>query len=170
MRIIPAVGNRESNLGPVFWPFVNSDQYSFQIRYVRWIFSAFSGQNIVTKKNLKFILTLYYKLSPNRYQKQINRSCEIKQYTKFAILYCICENRYGEYSDRVSNIYCWYLQCSIWPRGLVVNASDFGTSGTWSIPKWAPIIYFSSSFFSFIIVTCFLQVIWIDIKDEKYTP
>ena len=31
MCLIPALGNRESCLGPVFRPFMNSDQYSFQI-------------------------------------------------------------------------------------------------------------------------------------------
>ena len=49
MRTIPAAENGESCLNPVFWPFTNLDQYSFQIRLCQMDISAFSGQNKVTK-------------------------------------------------------------------------------------------------------------------------
>ena len=61
MRNIPAAGNKESCLGPVFRPFTISDQYSFQILLGQMDISAFSGQNKVTKMWLKYLLTCYYK-------------------------------------------------------------------------------------------------------------
>ena len=103
-RTIPAAGNWEKCMGPVFRPFPNSHQYSFYIRLHKMDFFAFSGQNKVTKMYLKYILTRNYKLS-SQYQILINRSGEIKQYTKLLSLYRLCEYEYGRHSDCVSNIY-----------------------------------------------------------------
>ena len=58
-RIIPAAGNGESCLAPVFRPFSNSHQYWFQIRLRLVDISAFSGQNKVTKICPKYLLTRY---------------------------------------------------------------------------------------------------------------
>ena len=82
MRTISAAGNKESCLGPAFRPFMISEQISFQKLLCQMDISAFSGQNKVNKMRPKYLFTLYYKGS-SQYQILINRSGEIKQYTKF---------------------------------------------------------------------------------------
>ena len=104
MRTIPAVENGESCLNPVFWPFTNLDQYSFQIRLCQMDISAFSGQNKVTKMCLRYLLTSYYKWS-SQFQILVDRSGKIKQYTQFPSLNHVCQYEYGQYADYVSNIY-----------------------------------------------------------------
>ena len=101
-HIIPAAGNEESCLGPVFRPFSNSHQYRFQIRLRQLDISAFSGQNKVTKTCPKYLLSRYYEWL-SQYQILINRSGEIKQYTILSSLYCVCEYKHGRYSHCVSN-------------------------------------------------------------------
>ena len=48
--------------------------------------SAFSGQSKVTKMCLKYLLAHYY-ICSSQYKKLINRSVEIKQYTKVYTVY-----------------------------------------------------------------------------------
>ena len=61
MRIIPTSGNRWSILGPVFRPFTDSDQHSFQKRLCHIDVPTFSWQNKVIKlcpKNLELIVSV----------------------------------------------------------------------------------------------------------------
>ena len=90
MRTIPAAGNGESCLGPVFRPFPNSQQYRFSTRLCQMEISVFSGENKVTKMCQKYILIRYYKRS-SQYQILMNGSGEIKQYTKSSSLYPVYE-------------------------------------------------------------------------------
>ena len=91
MRIIPAAGNEESCLGPVFQPFSNSHQYRFQIRLRQVDISAFSGQNKVTKMCPKYLLTSYHKWS-SQYQILIKNDLANSNSIQYYQVYTVYAN------------------------------------------------------------------------------
>ena len=97
---------------PSFQLFTNSDQYRFQIRLCQMDISAFSGKSKVTKMCPKYLLTRYYKWNTDTF---VNRSCEIKQYTKFPSLFRVCE--YEGSSVQYTRLIWTAQDLTSWPSG-----------------------------------------------------
>ena len=102
-----------------FWPFTNSDQYSFQILLCQMDISSFSWQKKVTKMCPKYLLTPHQNLWSSQNQIQINRTGDINNVhnfevftnTNMAVTRIVCPICTVISSRAQLDIMTWWLAC-----------------------------------------------------------
>ena len=126
LRTILGISHAHHSCGEKRWKLSGSrlsDHLQIQIdtvfrnAYVRWIFPHHCGQNKVTKTCPKYLLTHYYKWS-SQFQILINRSGEIKQYTKFPV-----PRHPIKVTLHPQDNFSWVPNCSLGPPGWETKVS-----------------------------------------------
>ena len=127
-RTIPAPGKRSRCLGPVFRPFTNSDQHSFQILYAISMFRQFLDKI----KLLKCARNIYWPfIRANRLSKTDKcRTCEIKRCIQLTL----------DSNTDVAETRGYFEPRSTWHRGLVVRVSGYESRGPGANPGCANIL------------------------------
>ena len=146
---ISCVGKQEKiGLGPVFQPFMNSDQYRFQILLFHIDFPTLSWQNKVSKMCPKYLT--FRQAWSSQHQIQINKSGKNKRCTQLSSLNPGCKYDFGRDPNSLIYMHGYFERRSTWSRGLVVSVSAYKTRGPGSNSGWAHIfsVFFSSCFFS----------------------